>query len=252
MRWSLKHSATLGAIVPFAFLAWLVMSVMAIPVFGSVIGATNQNLSESWDLGDIRGGWSQYTYQDGTNSYTSLAASVFGDHKITNVSINLSPYYWYDYQDGTQHLSGYQVNAYFNGLILSDPLTQGDLGNWGGSNLFDARGLYISEYAATGVFSTGLDPEDGFLAFANASATIRNFNANNAQGRYTENTYEDATYFSYNITWYGNFAEGSTPAGLKVPMMTASAAAPVPEPSGIAMLLGMACPAGGLWWWRKR
>jgi len=260
--------AILGSFLGFAVaLATMVlMCMLEAPAKGAGIptptATAPTQLSQNFDLGDINGGYSTYYYPDyySGKMHANLVMYLGGQHVIDSTSINMYPNYQYKFDDKgnfvSKVLDGYNVNASVSGSI-SKLLTTADIGYGTQSNRFDARGLNIEEYSYWQV-SADYGPAS-LQSSAGSSINILNFMVENAYGNYDEYSYssypngtsDPNTYFSYNVTWRGDFMPGTVASGFTMnPMSTMVASSqPVPEPSTMAMLL----VAGlGVVAWRKK
>jgi hypothetical protein len=247
-----------------AFVVFFVAGV-AFGAGGGGGGFGNSYMSDRIDLGDIWMGYNTETYpsyKNGGSTWTSMSASLGGEHKINSTGISISPYYWYDYDEAghyvgkTQH--GYSVSAYFSGLI-SSTLTDADVGNRHQNNSFNARGLRIDEHSSVQVYKSYHDwsnPSAGYdlLSSSYSGLSALNFNVSDASGSYYEWTpdydpgVQEPTYFSYNVIWHGDFSPGTLSSGFVAPML-ATEVAPVPEPSTWVLV---AAAGGGLLMLRRR
>ncbi|MCX6721043.1 MAG: PEP-CTERM sorting domain-containing protein [Candidatus Staskawiczbacteria bacterium] len=251
---------------------WMTFILLAMLLFGVLATmAKGGSLSNSFDLGDISGGFNTSSYPDwsGSGTYAQLSAYVGGQHKINNCGVSMYPQYWYEYDDSghfvskTQH--GYQVSAYISGEITGS-LSLSDIGSQSQGNSFSARGLSISESSGISVYRA-YDSEQSqpFYSWANASASILNFVVQSAYGHYDEwlsdggigkgaivadagPVVNSATYFDYSVTWYGDFVPGTLGKGFVAPAMTSS----VPEPSTMVLLVAAVIGLLVYAWRRKR
>ena len=255
------------------FCALAVFAAMAILLVG-LFGASEAfggSLSNSFDMGDISGGFNTSSYPNwgDPGTYAQLSAYIGGQHKINNCGVSMYPQYWYEYDDKGHFLSrtqhGYQVNAYISGEITTS-LTLTDIGNQNQSNQFSARGLSISESSNISVYKA-FDSEQAqpLYSWANASASILDFVVQSANGYYNEwssdggigigvvvadagHVIDPVTYFNYNVTWYGDFVPGTLGNGFVAPTMTSS----VPEPSTLGLLATFVTVGIATYIWRRR
>lgn len=244
------------------------LAFFAICLFAGMVSAGTINLNDSFDLGDINGGYNT-TNPNANSQYANLAANVGGQHKIDNASISIYPDYWYTYDDKGNFVSrtvhGYVVNASFFGEITST-LNDWDIGYQNQSNRFNARGIDFSQNSYSDVYKdyysyTGSGDGDKYTLFSQAgvSMSILNFNVQSAYGNYNEWTWnggggmgagivpdaggpigDSITDFNYSVNWYGDFLPGTTPSGFVAPAMVTNVGQAVPEPSTWAMLLSAA------------
>lgn len=252
----MKYEKILLAFGMFSALAILLLGFLGTTAFCAG-GPGGGNMSNSWDLGDIRGSYwtSYYDYTNSSGSFlwTQLGANLSGSHKIDSVSVYFQPYYIYNW-DGdkiSRTQDGYEVREYFSGN-LSDQLTTADLGGQYQQNEIDARGLYISESTGMFGYNNGKDPSKPEITLqGDANVAIKNFVADYAYGKYEEwnsNGLDTTkTSFGYNVYWRGDFLPGTLPAGMVAPDMSVS----VPEPSVLCMI-GFAAICGVIVWRRKR
>jgi hypothetical protein len=238
------------------------MLIVALLVSFVSVPAMADYLSNSWDIGNIRGGYSTstYTVSDGngtTKNYTQLTADIGSQCKITSCSASLSPNWQYVFDDDGNIVSrtqdGYWVNEYFHGMI-STPLSLSDVGYQSMYVSFDARGINFSESVYLNCYNKA-EPGDVPDLYANAGAyiNISNFDVRQATGRYQE--YDDVgpgyeiTRFYYNVQWLGDFAPGSAPSGFVVPATGTS----VPEPGTFALAgIGLISCVGGAFLRKRR
>lgn len=254
------------------FCALAVFTAMVILLLG-VFGASEAfgvSLSNSFDMGDISGGFNTSSYSNwgSPGTYAQLSAYIGGQHKINNCGVSMYPQYWYTYDDTGHFISkiqhGYQVSAYISGEITT-PLTLADIGSQNQNNHFSARGLSINESSGISVYKA-LDSEQTqpLCSWANASASILDFVVQSANGYYNEwssdggigigvvvaasPVIDPVTYFNYNVTWYGDFLPGTLSNGFVAPTMTSS----VPEPSTLVLLASFGIAGIVLSIWRRR
>ena len=217
-------------------------------------GNVTSNLSDSFDLGDIRGGYDTSVFTNSsTLSTTDLYAYVDTSHKVDNSSLMFFPNYDYVWDNNgnpiSRTLDGYRVQMSMQGRISSS-LTLADTGSLTQSNLFNARGLVLSENSWSNVWDEPI-PYGGLTADVGSEIEISNFKVQSAGGYYNEYTYNDpnpTTYFQYNVTWSGDFLPGTLTSGFVAPAMETSVSS-VPEPSTWALLLA---GLGGVLMYRRR
>jgi hypothetical protein len=243
------------------------MVILLLGAFGAS-EAFGGSLSNSFNMGDISGGFNTSSYPNwgDPGTYAQLSAYIGGQHKINNCGVSMYPQYWYEYDDKGHFLSktqhGYQVSAYISGEITGS-LTLADIGNQNQSNQFLARGLSINESSNISVYKT-FDSEQTqpLYSWANASANILDFVVESANGHYNEwsnigigvvvaaagPVIDPVTYFNYNVTWYGDFVPGTLSNDFVAPTMTSS----VPEPSTLVLLVSLGIAGIALSIWRRR
>lgn len=225
-----------------AVFAAMVIVLIASGAFGAG-GGEMAGLNNRFDLGDISAGYDTY-WNDGN---VNLYAYLNGQHKITSSSVSFYPNYWYTYDDqwnvASKTLHGYVVSANISGEITTS-LALSDVGSHSQFNSLNARGISLNENTWLGVYKSNSD----LTAHASSSVSISNFDVSNANGWYNEYSYDGfkggadvsgvvgkPTYFSYSVSWYGDFLPGTVPDGFVAPAMSVSTE-PVPEPSTWAML----------------
>ena len=230
----------------------LVVAV-AVVLFGFVSSASaagwdyTSNLHDSFDLGDIRGGYDTAVITtNGTPPATDLYAYIGGTHKVKNCGVLFHPNYDYVWDDNgnviSQTLDGYRIQMDMDGTISSS-LTLTDVGSLNQTNVFNARGLVLSENSWSNVWSN--DIPVGLVSDAGSEIRISNFKVQNAGGdyhEYTEGVYDQngnvvstQTCFQYNGRWSGDFLSGTLPKGFVVPALSVTAS--VPEPPTLVLLL---------------
>lgn len=240
---------------------FVVMLVVAFLSCGFAVTASASYLNDSWDFGDINGGYQTSSYPSDNlgDVYAQMSANIGGQHKIDGSNISFLPDYQYSFDKNgnvtSKTIRGYQVEAYISGRITA-PLTTADVGDQSQSNQFNARGIDLYENSWIDTYkSYGYSDPGGYELFSHAGSSIYilNFVVQSANGRYNEYTYNNGgglgmgvvpaaggvvdttTYFNYNVTWYGDFVPGTLSSGFVAPAMITSTNA-VPEPSTFVLM----------------
>lgn len=199
-------------------------------------GTSTSSTSPSWlsqyfDFGDVRGGYS--TNIDGNvnmNAYLSASSGV-----ITSCNTSVYKQGWMDVEGRTY----FQVNVNFSGNYDSLPTDTNGLNQ---SNQASHRGVTINEnsglYSYQEWQSGDIDvPTGPFWSNGNGNVALSPFTVTNVDGNFRDNTWIDTwnnithNDFSYNVNWSG-YTEDAVAAG----MFGTIAPTTIPEPATMSLL----------------